>query len=121
MALRANSNPVSSLEACTGRLPYANAQTIYGGTGSGGWCDGCEQLLQPTLLVMSILWPSEKTFAHLHAICFTLWDRERRGTTQSLESDRLSASHAARCVACHGVRSHPVPVALVGECSMPVV
>jgi len=33
----------------------------------------------------------------------------------------LSASHAARCVACHGVRSHPVPVALVGECSMPVV
>jgi hypothetical protein len=32
-----------------------------------------------------------------------------------------NASHAARCVACHGVRSHPVPVALVGECSMPVV
>jgi hypothetical protein len=23
-----------------------------------------------------------------------------------------SASHAARCVACHGVRSHPVPVTL---------
>ena len=32
-----------------------------------------------------------------------------------------NASHAARCVACHGVRSHPVPVALVGECSVPVV
>src|SRR5262245_51508025 len=30
----------------------------------------------------------------------------------------LSAAHAARCVACHGVRSHAVPVALVGECSM---
>jgi hypothetical protein len=26
-----------------------------------------------------------------------------------------------RCVACHGVRSHPVPVALVGECSIPVL
>src|SRR4029077_15896845 len=36
-------------------------------------------------------------------------------------STLLSASHAARCVACHGVRSHPVPVALVGECSIPVV
>jgi|RhiMetdeSRZDD1v2_1073273.scaffolds.fasta_scaffold588332_3 hypothetical protein len=24
----------------------------------------------------------------------------------------FSASHAARCVACHGVRSRPVPVAL---------
>jgi hypothetical protein len=32
-----------------------------------------------------------------------------------------SISHAARCVARHGVRSHAVPVALVGECSMPVV
>jgi len=33
----------------------------------------------------------------------------------------LSASHAARCTARHGVRSHAVPVALVGECSIPVV
>jgi mono/diheme cytochrome c family protein len=36
-------------------------------------------------------------------------------------STRWRASHAARCVACHGVRSHPVPVALVGLCSTPVV
>ena len=27
----------------------------------------------------------------------------------------VNASHAARCVACHGVPSHPVPVALVGS------
>jgi len=33
----------------------------------------------------------------------------------------LDASHAARCVARHGVRSHAVPVALVAECSKPVV
>ena len=33
----------------------------------------------------------------------------------------LRAANAARCVACHGVRSHAVPVALVGECSIPVV
>src|SRR5436309_15923921 len=33
----------------------------------------------------------------------------------------FSASHAARCVACQGVRSQPVPVALVGEYSIPVV
>jgi hypothetical protein len=33
----------------------------------------------------------------------------------------FNASHAARCVACQGVRSHPVPVALVGECPIPVV
>ena len=34
--------------------------------------------------------------------------------------DRVSASHAALCTARHGVRSHPVPVALVGDCSIPV-
>jgi hypothetical protein len=37
------------------------------------------------------------------------------------DPDHWSASHAARWVACHGVGSHPVPVALVGECSIPVV
>jgi hypothetical protein len=34
---------------------------------------------------------------------------------------RSNTSHAARCVARHGVHSHAVPVALVGECSMLVV
>jgi len=29
-------------------------------------------------------------------------------------------SHAARSVACHGVRSHAVAVTLVGECSIAV-
>jgi len=29
-----------------------------------------------------------------------------------LSHDRFNATHAARCVACHGVRSHAVPVAL---------
>jgi len=32
----------------------------------------------------------------------------------------FNASQAARGVACPGVRSHPAPVALVGECSIPV-
>jgi len=49
---------------------------------------------------MSIPWPSEKTFAHLHADCFMLWEREARAAlAQPLRSDCLSVSHAARCVA----------------------
>jgi len=47
-----------------------------------------------------------------------------RATTRALDHScriRLSASHPARCVACEDVRSHPVLVALVGECSIPVV
>jgi len=52
--------------------------------------------------------------------------RVRRAVSQQFSSrqsvsELFSPSHAARCVACHGVRSHAVPVALVGECSMPVV
>jgi cytochrome c553 len=39
----------------------------------------------------------------------------------AIYSSGFSASRAARCLACHGVRSHPVPVALVGEWSIPVV
>jgi hypothetical protein len=34
---------------------------------------------------------------------------------------RSAPTHAARCVARHGVRSHSVPVELVGECSTPLV
>jgi hypothetical protein len=45
------------------------------------------------------------------------WRRYAFGTRAV--SILLSASHAARCVACQGVRSQPVPVALVGECSIP--
>ena len=37
---------------------------------------------------------------------------------RSPSSAFFSASQAARCVACQGVDSHPVPVALVGECFM---
>src|SRR5712671_197758 len=31
----------------------------------------------------------------------------------------FNASHAARCVPCQGVPPHPVPVALMAECSHP--
>ena len=42
-------------------------------------------------------------------------------SNHSIPSAFLNASHPALCVACPGIRSHAVPVALVGECSIPVV
>src|SRR4029450_8980519 len=47
----------------------------------------------------------------------------RGGTAKCLYLSSLffNAFHAARCVACHGVRSQPVPVAPVAERSIPVV
>jgi hypothetical protein len=50
------------------------------------------------------------------------YSHSRRLVPQRVQSLTFrNASHAARCVACQGVGSHPVPVALVAECSMPVV
>jgi hypothetical protein len=45
----------------------------------------------------------------------------RRQRNFVIEDAADNAAHAPRCVGRHGVRSHPVPVALVGECSIPVV
>ena len=61
----------------TGRLPNVNVPEIYAGPGSGGCCDACDELLAPAQLVIAIPWSSEKTFVHLHARCFVVWNDER--------------------------------------------
>ena len=55
------------------RLPCDSAARIYGASGVGGICDVCDKLLSPTQLVMSVPWPRQQTFAHLHADCFIAW------------------------------------------------
>ena len=61
---------------CTGRLPNVNVPEIYAAPGSGGYCDACDELLAPPQFVIAIPWSSEKTFAHLHARCYVLWNDE---------------------------------------------
>ena len=56
------------------QLPAMSAPRIYGAPGIGGYCDACDQELLATQLVMSVPWPRRKTFAHLHADCFMLWN-----------------------------------------------
>ena len=56
---------------CTGRLPNVNVLEIYAGSGGGGYCDACDELLAPPQFVIAIPWSSEKTFTHLHASCST--------------------------------------------------
>ena len=50
-----------------------------------------------------------------------LWPDVNPLPRKAFHSALVSTSHAARCVACHGVRSHADAVALVIECSIPVV
>ena len=61
----------------TGRLPDASAAELYGAPGIGGLCDACRRPLAHTQLVMSIPWPRRKSFAHLHADCFIIWNAVR--------------------------------------------
>src|SRR5437660_7901833 len=62
----------------------------------------------PRLLRLSLLLPFLLEF----------WSERTAPRTRSFQlppSGFFNASPAARCVACHSVRSHPVPVALVGQ------
>lgn len=61
----------------TGRLPDESAAALYGAPGIGGLCDACRRPLAHTQLVMSIPWPRRKSFAHLHADCFVIWNAVR--------------------------------------------
>ena len=65
----------------TGRLPQTSVPRIYGAPGVGGVCDACDKSLAPTQLVMSVPWPSRRTFAHLHADCFMAWNEVRCSRT----------------------------------------
>jgi hypothetical protein len=58
------------------RLPHTGAATIAGGPGQDGACDGCGDPLTPKQLVMEVP-SSEKSFVHLHADCFMIWNALR--------------------------------------------
>src|SRR5262245_46936063 len=57
------------------RLPLSSVPIINGGPGDGGNCDGCRKPLTSAQLVMAI--PFERTFVHLHAACFMIWNAMR--------------------------------------------
>src|SRR4029077_16710029 len=77
-----------------------------------------QRKMSPSLIAcpLSSSTSSRGLLSHVRKLCITHAEPPAFRRSSTL----LSASHAARCVACHGVRSHAVPVALVGECS-PVV
>jgi hypothetical protein len=58
-----------------GLLPDHHATIIFGVPGNGGTCDVCGQTLTVAWLLTDV--PFDKTFVHLHADCFILWDEER--------------------------------------------
>src|SRR5262249_19575440 len=59
-----------------GQLPSHRPASVVGAPGTGGLCDACNRSLLPTHLVMDV--PAPDALVHLHAVCFSLWDDERR-------------------------------------------
>jgi hypothetical protein len=114
-------------EGCLPRSPVR--ARVLGGPGKGETCDACgASITKEQLGIEGIPWEQAAEDP-----CNFTPTASRSGTRSGGSSRvkdrrsnhfvclmRLSASHAARCVACQGVRSHPVPVALVGECSIPL-
>jgi hypothetical protein len=96
-----------------GRLPRNSVPRVLGGPGKGEACDACGASIAKEQL-------------GIEGIALAAGGGSSRGVTdrrrnQFVSLMRLSASHAARRVACQDVRSHAVSVALVRECSIPVV
>jgi hypothetical protein len=107
-----------------GRLPRGSAPRAFGRPGNWQKCDACEEIITTHSLMMEVYAQTDDTSSvRFHGDCYILWNEEPRAAiVASRRSLRFpQTSHAAYCVACHGVRSHAVPVALVAECSVPVV
>ena len=60
-----------------GRLPRNYIPRVWGGTGNGEICDGCDETVTKAQMVMEGL--SGKDFAvQFHLACFYVWDATRQ-------------------------------------------
>jgi hypothetical protein len=95
-----------------GSLPRDRTIELWHGPGFGQTCDGCGLAITATewmCLMCADDWRAIRL--HEETLPDSWFDLASR-PPQRLQT---------RCVAWHGVRSHAVPVELVGECSIPVV
>jgi hypothetical protein len=62
-----------------GRLPHDSIPRLWGGPGAGEVCDGCDEKIAISVLVMEGISVGGRKPLQLHVQCFYLWDVERRG------------------------------------------
>jgi hypothetical protein len=58
-------------------LPYNSIPRVWGGTGHGELCDGCDDVIDKPQLIMEGINP-EGRGVQFHVECFYIWDKERR-------------------------------------------
>ena len=61
-----------------GKVPLRRPDRVWGGPGTGGACSICNQPLKPDAVEFELefIWATELTTHHVHADCFTAWERE---------------------------------------------
>ena len=84
----------------------------------------CDKPITEQQLVLQGIASLDKKPILFHVLCFELWNDERHQShSDVLNTTALASAPPTPCVASRSPRRplHAVPVALVGECSMPVV
>lgn len=60
-----------------GRLPHDHIPRVWGGPGNGETCDGCDETVTKTQMVMEGL-STTNGGVQFHVACFYVWDMERQ-------------------------------------------
>ena len=60
-----------------GRLPHNHIPRMWGGPGNGEICDGCDETVTKTQMVMEGLSGKDRD-VQFHVACFYVWDATRR-------------------------------------------
>ena len=64
-------------------LPFDSVSHVWGGPGNGETCDGCEETVTKTQIVMENL-DATGSGVQFHVACFYVWDAERRAPIHEL-------------------------------------
>jgi hypothetical protein len=78
-----------------GRLPHNHIPRLWGGPGNGEICDGCNETVTKSQMIMEGLSPKSRG-VQLHVTCFHVWDAERQlvGHEPSGTADFQKLHHA---------------------------
>jgi len=98
-----------------GHLPPDRLSRVSWVSSNGETCDACSMMVTRVQVLIQGTNRAGDLPIQFHVRCFGIWNDERH-TTRVRTTYRGHPSSPARLSA-----SHAVPVALVGECSMPVV
>ena len=61
-----------------GRLPYDGVTRSWSSSSAGETCEGCDTILAKEHVLMAVTTLTRSSAIQFHAICFRVWNDERR-------------------------------------------